>query len=79
MPDTEEEWVYEERMKLKARRTSSWKTRGRKRAGRKRRNGRNKEKIPDTPEIIAQKRAERKAKREALEAQAEVAEAGDDV
>ena len=79
MPDTEEEWVYEERMKLKARRNSSWKTRGRKRAGRKRRNGRNKERIPDTPEIIAQKRAERKAKREALAAQAEVAEAGDDV
>ena len=66
-------------MKLKARRNSSWKTRGRKRAGRKRRNGRSKEKIPDTPEIIAQKRAERKAKREALEAQAEVTEAGDDV
>ena len=70
MPDTEEEWVYEERMKLKARRNSSWKTRGRKRAGRKRRNGRNKERIPDTPEIIAEKRAARKAKREALAAEA---------
>ena len=72
MPTTEEEWVYEERMKLKARRNSSWKTRGRKRAGRKRRNGRNKERIPDTPEIIAEKRAARKAKREAAAA----AEAG---
>ena len=70
MPDTEEEWVYEERMELKARRNSSWKTRGRKRAGRKRRNGRNKERIPDTPEIIAEKRAARKAKREALAAEA---------
>ena len=70
MPDTEEEWVYEERMKLKARRNSSWKTRGRKRAGRKRRNGHNKERIPDTPEIIAEKRAARKAKREALAAEA---------
>ena len=79
MPKTEEEWVYEERMKLKTRRNNSWKTRGRKRAGRKRRNGRNKERVPDTPEIIAEKRAARKAKREALAAEAAaaaVAEAG---
>jgi 2'-5' RNA ligase len=77
MPTTEEKWVLEERTKLKARRNGSWKTRRRTRAGRQRRNGRNKkERVPDTPDIIAEKRAARKAKREALAAEAAAAASG---
>lgn len=68
MPTKEDDWVHEERMKLKARRNYS--------SGRKRRGGaskrsptsrRSEPRVPDTPEVIAAKRAERKAKREALE------------
>jgi len=64
MPTEEEEWVHEERMKLKARRNGA---RGR-RGGQRRSRRRSREpRIPDTPEVIAAKRAERKAKRERLE------------
>ena len=71
MPDTEEEWVHEERMKLKARRNSSWKNRSRRRGGgRKRRTKSGNDRVPDSPEIIEAKRAARKAKREALELEA---------
>jgi len=65
MPATEENWVHEERMKLKFSRND------------KRRGGRGKQqqrrrrswnpRVPDTPEVIAAKRTERKAKRERLE------------
>ena len=71
MPDVEEDWVREERMKLKARRNRSWKSRNRRRGGRKKRNGRSIERVPDTPEIIEAKRAARKAKREAHEREAQ--------
>lgn len=54
MPTEEEDWVHEERMQLKARRN---------RRGRRSRHHRK----PDSPEVIAAKRAERKAKRELLE------------
>lgn len=65
MPTTEEDWVYEERMKLKARRNKNG---GRSRGGGRGRRRRSREpRIPDTPEEIARKRAERKAKRERLE------------
>ena len=61
MPVTEEEWVYEERMKLKKRRNNN----GRGKRGSSQRSRRPREpRIPDTPEVIAAKRAERKAKRE---------------
>ena len=69
MPKEEESWVYEERMKLKARRNNNgrrggWKgQRGRRGGGQRSRSPR----VPDTPEVIAQKRAERKAKKERLE------------
>jgi len=70
-PDVEEDWVHEERMALKARRNNNGNSRNRKRAGRKRRNGRDKEpRIRDTPEVIEAKRALRKSKREALEREA---------
>lgn len=62
MPTEEEDWVHEERMKLKLRRNY-----GKKRGGRSRRGGERRRKsgqVPDTPEVIARKRAERKAKRE---------------
>jgi 2'-5' RNA ligase len=63
MPKIELDWVLEERMKLKKRRN------GRGKAG-WRRNSRPREErtecIHDTPEIIAAKRAERKAKRECV-------------
>ena len=72
MPTTEEDWVYEERMKLKARRNNNggWRGRrgGKRRTERQRR--RRSPRIPDTPEVIAQKRAERKAKKERLEREA---------
>ena len=60
MPRKEVDWVREERMKLKQRRN-----RKSSRGGRRRRKGSHPP--PDTPEVIAQKRAERKAKREALD------------
>lgn len=64
MPAQEDDWVYEERMKLKKRRNFSG--RGR-RGGPTRSAGRREPRIPDTPEVVAAKRAERKAKKERLE------------
>ena len=66
MPREEAEWVRQERMKLKARRNRK----GGRGAQRRRPRARRSRSPPDTPEIIAQKRAERKAKREALEREA---------
>ena len=59
MPVTEEDWVYEERMKLKQRRNKRGKRGSFQRSSRPR-----EPRIPDTPEVIAAKRAERQAKRE---------------
>lgn len=68
MPLVEEDWVYEERMKMKARRNGGRRSR---RGGRRLRTRERRERGPsrtrDTPEVIAQKRAERAAKRERLE------------
>ena len=72
MPTEEEDWVHEERMKLKARRNG--KNGGGGSGSRRRRSGRRKKKrldrgpsrSTDTPEEIARKRAERAAKRERL-------------
>jgi 2'-5' RNA ligase len=64
MPDKEEEWVYDGRMKLKEQRRSGYRSRG---GGRGRRKFWNRiTRVPDTPDIIAAKRAERKSKRESL-------------
>jgi 2'-5' RNA ligase len=64
MPATEEDWVYEERMKLKSRRNGK----GRKNRRKQQRRRRSwTPRVPDTPEVIAAKQAERKAKRERLE------------
>lgn len=68
-PTEEEQWVYEERMKQKARRNGGG---GRGRGGRRKQQRRRRSRglrVPDTPEVIAAKRAERKAKRERLESQ----------
>jgi 2'-5' RNA ligase len=62
MPAEEEDWVHEERMKLKARRNK-----GSSRGSRGRTSRPREPRVPDTPEEIARKRAERKAKRERLE------------
>ena len=59
MPREEADWVREERMKMKRRRN------GRGRRGRRRSSP--DRPPPDSPEVIARKRAERKAKREAME------------
>ena len=67
MPSREEEWVLEERMKLKARRNKSWRNGGKNRRRSNSRRPRSPPRVPDTPEVIAAKRAERKAKREQLE------------
>ena len=66
-PQEEEEWVHEERMKQKARRNGSGKGRGR--GGRRKQQRRRSRgpRVKDSPEVIAAKRAERKAKRERLE------------
>ena len=66
MPNIEEDWVKEERMKLKERRNYSWKGQRQCRGG-SRRSSRGQSKSTDTPDIIAAKRATRKAKRERLE------------
>ena len=70
MPLVEEDWVKQERMQLKERRNRSWK-------GKQRRRGRRRpssddsrsstSRSTDTPEVIAAKRAQRKAKREQLQ------------
>ncbi len=67
MPTEEEDWVYNERMKLKERRNGN----GRRRSGRKKKDriDRGPSKSTDTPEEIARKRAERAAKKELLTAQ----------
>mmetsp|Transcript_2100 Transcript_2100/g.3193 ORF Transcript_2100/g.3193 Transcript_2100/m.3193 type:complete len:375 (-) Transcript_2100:79-1203(-) len=67
MPLVEEDWVREERMALKARRNGNGR-RGTRRNGRRKRGpvDRGPNKIRDTPEVIAKKRAERVVKRELL-------------
>jgi len=70
MPTVEEDWVREERMKLKERRSGSWKGRRRSNGGRRRAlsaDSPGPSRSTDTPEIIAAKRAARKEKRERLE------------
>jgi len=67
MPGREDKWVYDERMQLKERRKGNRNRSGG--SGRQRRyKGRrtSSPSIPDTPEIIAEKIAQRKAKRERL-------------
>jgi 2'-5' RNA ligase len=67
MPTQEDDWVHQERMKLKARRNGGG--RNQRRGGSNKRSTprrRAEPRIPDTPEVIAAKRAERKAKRERL-------------
>jgi 2'-5' RNA ligase len=67
MPTKEEDWVYEERMKMKERRRRNGAGRRDGGGSRRRRNrGSTGPRGPDTPEVIAAKRAERKAKRERL-------------
>jgi hypothetical protein len=72
MPTKEDDWVHEERMNLKARRNG----RDRRGGGRltQRRSRSREPRVPDTPEAIAAKRAERKAKRERLERERELQE-----
>jgi 2'-5' RNA ligase len=82
MPIKEADWVYEERMKLKARRNNGG-YRGRGGGGggsmRFRKDGPPRsQRIPDSPEIIAAKRAERQAKREQLERETQAHESADD-
>ena len=80
MPLEEEDWVREERMKMKARRNgNSNGRRGRKRSGKKKKErvDRGPSRSVDTPEVIAQKRAERAAKREVLAQQAAGKNTGD--
>jgi 2'-5' RNA ligase len=64
MPTEEADWVLEERMKLKQRRNRKG---GSRRGDRRRQQRRTSPSVPDSPELVAQKRAERKAKREANE------------
>ncbi len=68
MPVLEEQWVYEERMKLKERRNNGGGKRRRRRSGRKKKERieRGPSRSTDTPEEIARKRAERAAKKERL-------------
>eukprot|EP00536_Pseudo-nitzschia_multiseries_P006671 jgi/Psemu1/193662/e_gw1.145.99.1 len=63
MPTHEAEWVHNERMQLKSRRRRSNGKRG---GGKRRQWASRGPRIPDTPEVIAEKRAQRKAKRERL-------------
>ena len=63
MPLFEADWVYQERMALKKRRNWSGNRRGGKRYRRRRSD---EPRVPDTPEEIERKRAERKLKRERL-------------
>ena len=80
MPLEEEGWVREERMKMKARRNgNSNGRRGRRRSGKKKkeRMDRGPSRSVNTPEVIAQKRAERAAKRERLSQEAAGKNPGD--
>jgi len=81
MPLQEEDWVREERMKMKARRNGN--SSGRRGSNNSRRRGgqqqqerrdRGPSRSTDTPQVIAQKRAERAAKRERLAREAAEAE-----
>jgi 2'-5' RNA ligase len=73
MPKEEVEWVYEERMKLKARRNGGRGGGGGGARGRGNNHKRQREaRITDPPEVIEAKRAERKAKRERLEKEREL-------
>lgn len=74
MPKVEEEWVYNERMKLKERRNGKGNRRNRGRKTRQKKIDRGPSKSSDTPEIIARKRAERAAKRERLHQEIELIE-----
>ncbi len=68
MPEEEVDWVREERMKLKARRNGNGR-RGKRKSRRTKRRGpvdRGPSKSRDSPDVIAQKRADRAAKRERL-------------
>lgn len=64
MPTEEEDWVHEERMKLKARRNGNGNRQRRSGRREKKRLDRGPSRSTDTPEEIARKRAERAAKRE---------------
>ena len=77
MPLFEADWVYQERMALKKRRNWSGNRRGGKRYRRRRSD---EPRVPDTPEEIERKRAERKLKRERLaqEAQTNMVTSHDD-
>ena len=68
MPNQEEEWVYKERMLMKSRRKkkNNGTRGGRQQQHQRRRQGTQGPRILDTPELIAEKRAQRKAKREHL-------------
>ena len=66
MPMVEEDWVYQERMKLKQRRNGRGNRRSRGGNKLKKRIDRGPSKSKDTPEEIAKKRAERAAKKERL-------------
>lgn len=59
MPETEDDWVLAERMKLKKRRNGK----GQRRDGRSRSTS---SRTPDSPEVVEAKRAERKAKRDEI-------------
>jgi 2'-5' RNA ligase len=74
MPKEEVEWVYEERMKLKARRNGGRGRGGGRGGGNNRRMPPREARIPDPPQVIEAKRAERKAKRERLEKERELLE-----
>ena len=68
MPETEADWVYQERQALKARRNRKASGNGGRRNYRSAQ--RTRPRTKDSPEVIAAKRAERKAKREMAEAAA---------
>lgn len=70
MPAAEDDWIYEERMKMKYRRNRRSGRGGQNRGIRRPK----KMRVPDTPEIIAKKRVERKAKRERHEKDRELKE-----
>jgi hypothetical protein len=76
MPAVEEDWVHEERMKLKERRNGNGNGNRRRKSGRRKKNqiDRGLSRSVDTPEEIAKKRAERATKRERLAKEVELFE-----
>ncbi len=74
MPQVEEEWVYNERMKLKERRNGEGNGRNRGTKTRQKKIDRGPSNSTDTSEIIARKRAERAAKKERLRQEIELIE-----